>query len=169
MATLQCKMQISKCKFQILWKLFFQFTFFILQFAIFNDAFAAQEILKTSRVSVGEKVVLTETLKKANEEGKIIVLVLLPGPMGCRRCDSLISLLEKETSRYKDDAVFIMAGGQDMLGAMDKETFELKRSYGFVTMGEAWTFIIDKNGILKKIFMGAFTKEEIGEVLNGSR
>lgn len=128
--------------------------------------FAAQEVLKTSRVSVGEKVALTETLKKANEEGKIIVLVLLPGPMGCRRCDSLISLLEKETSRYKDDAVFIMAGGQDMLGAIDKETLELKRSYGFVTMGEAWTFIIDKNGILKKIFIGIYTSQELQEILD---
>ena len=158
-------MQISKCKFQILWKLFFQFTFFILQFSFFNNAFAAQEVLKTSRVSVGEKVVLTETLKKANEEGKIIVLVLLPGPMGCRRCDSLISLLEKETSRYKDDAVFIMAGGQDMLGA-DKETLELKRRYGFVTMGEAWTFIIDREGVLRKILIGFFTGEELEGILD---
>jgi len=141
--------------------------FICLLFTIhYSPSYAAQELLKTSKVKVGEKAPLTETLKKVNEEGKIIVLVLFPGPIGCNRCDTILSLLEKEAERYKGYAVFITAGGQDILGAMGKETIELKRAYGFVTMGDPWTFIIDREGILRKIFMGLFNAEELKEVID---
>lgn len=131
-----------------------------------GNTFAAQEMLKTAKVKVGEKVPVTETLKKINEEGKIILLVLLSNPMQCNKCDSLVSILEKETEQYKNDAVFIMAGGQDMLGAASEETIALKKLYGFVTMGDAWSFIIDKDGVLRKIYIGLYTKQEIEETLN---
>ncbi|MBI5682808.1 MAG: hypothetical protein HZC45_06555 [Deltaproteobacteria bacterium] len=153
----------------------FSFTLFALSFSLLTaysllpavpTVFAAQELLKTSKVKVGEKILLTETSKKANEEGKFVVLVLFPGPMGCRSCDTLLNLLEKEADRHKEYASFIIAGGQDILGAMNEETFELKRSYGFVTMGEAWTFIIDKEGILRKIFVGLFNADELKEVIS---
>ncbi|MBI5048022.1 MAG: hypothetical protein HZB54_03590 [Deltaproteobacteria bacterium] len=127
--------------------------------------YAAQEMLKTQKVKVGENAPLTEMLKKINQEKKVIVLTLLPNPMGCRRCDSLVNLLEKETEKYKDNSSFIMAGGQDMLGA-DQETLELKRLYGFVTMGDAWTFIIDREGVLRKILIGLFTGEELEGILD---
>lgn len=130
------------------------------------DVFAVQEVLKTSKVKVGEKIPLTETLKEANEHGKIIVLVLLSNPIQCNRCDSLVSMLEKETESYKNNTVFIMAGGQDMMGAASEETIALKKLYGFVTIGESWTFIIDKEGILRKILMGPFTREELEGILD---
>lgn len=129
--------------------------------------FAAQEMLKTSKVKVGEKAPLTETLKKANEEGKIIVLVLLSNPMQCNKCDSLVSMLEKEAEQYKNDVAFIMAGGQDILGAASEETIALKKLYGFVTMGDPWTFIIDREGVLRNIYIGLYAKQEIEETLNG--
>ena len=132
-----------------------------------GNAFAAQEMLKTNKVKVGEKVLLTETLSKANEEGKIIVLVLLSNPMSCEKCDSLLTMLEREDERYKTDAVFLTAGGVDMLGAASEETLTLKRQYGFVTMGAPWTFFIDKEGVLRKIVIGKFSKEELEETLNG--
>ncbi|MBI3353631.1 MAG: hypothetical protein HY034_01900 [Nitrospirae bacterium] len=131
-----------------------------------GNAFAAQEMLKTSKVKVGEKAPLTEMLKKTNEEKKIIVLVILSNPMQCNHCDELMSLLEKEAEPYKNDAAFITAGGQDMIGSIDQETLELKRLYGFVTMGDAWTFIVDRQGILKKIYMGLYTREELEAALN---
>ncbi|MBI5892375.1 MAG: hypothetical protein HZB79_01785 [Deltaproteobacteria bacterium] len=127
--------------------------------------YAAEEMLKTQKVKIGENAPLTEMLKKINEEKKVIVLTLLPNPMGCRRCDSLIDLLEKETEKYKDNSSFIMAGGRDILGA-DQETLELKRLYGFVTMGDAWTFIIDREGVLRKILIGLFTGEELEGILD---
>ncbi|MBI3399336.1 MAG: hypothetical protein HY026_08950 [Deltaproteobacteria bacterium] len=129
-------------------------------------SYAAQEVLKTSKIKVGEKIPLTETLKEANEHGKIIVLVLLSNPMQCNKCDSLVSMLEKETESYKNDAVFIMAGGQDMTGAASEETIALKKLYGFVTIGESWTFIIDKQGVLRKIFIGAFNQQELKDTVN---
>ncbi|HAS17125.1 MAG TPA: hypothetical protein DCR39_04365, partial [Nitrospiraceae bacterium] len=126
-----------------------------------EDVFASQEILKTSKVKIGEKVLLTDLIKGLHEEGKAIVLVLLSNPMQCTNCDSVVDFIEGEAKRYKDDVAFIVKGGQDMLGAMDEETVTLKRLYGFVTMGEPWTFVIDKEGVLQKIFIGRFTGKEL--------
>ncbi|MBI5039199.1 MAG: multicopper oxidase domain-containing protein [Nitrospirae bacterium] len=133
-----------------------------------EDVFASQEILKTSRVRIGEKVLLTDLIKGLHEEGKAIVLVLLSNPMQCTNCDSVVDLIEGEAKRYKDDVAFIVKGGQDMLGAMDEETVTLKRVYGFVTMGEPWTFVIDKEGVLKKIFIGRFTSKELEDIFPNS-
>ncbi len=128
--------------------------------------YGAQEMLKTQKVKIGEKAPLTEMLKKANEEKKTIVLVILPNPMQCNRCDSFLSLLEKEAEKYKDNSSFIMAGGQDIIGAASEETIALKRLYGFVTVGEAWTFIIDRDGVLRKIFIGTLSQQELEGTLN---
>ena len=129
-----------------------------------EDVFASQEILKTSKVKIGEKVLLTDLIKGLHEEGKAIVLVLLSNPMQCTNCDSVVDFIEGEAKRYKDDVAFIVKGGQDMLGAMDEETVTLKRLYGFVTMGEPWTFVIDKEGVLQKIFIGRFTGKELEDI-----
>ena len=59
-----------------------------------------------------------------------------------------------------------MAGGQDMLGAASEETIALKKLYGFVTMGDAWSFIIDKDGVLRKIYIGLFSNGELEEALD---
>src|SRR3990167_8352417 len=80
----------------------------------------AEEILKTSKVKIGEKVLLTDLIKGLHEEGKAIVLVLLSNPMQCTNCDSVVDFIEGEAKRYKDDVAFIVKGGQDMLGAMDE-------------------------------------------------
>lgn len=127
----------------------------------------AEEILKTSKVKVGEKAPLTDTLEKVHKEGKAIVLVLLPNPMQCNGCDSVVKLIEEDETRHKDIA-YILKGGEDMLGAMDEETIILKRLYGFVTIGEPWTFVIDKEGVLQKIFIGRFTSKELEDMLKGA-
>lgn len=134
---------------------------------ISHNALAAQEVLKTSKVLVGERVDLTDTLKEENERGKIIVLVLLSNPMQCSKCDELVDMLEKESKSYKNNVVFIMAGGQDMTGAANEEVIKLKRQFGFVTIGQPWIFIIDKGSILRNIFIGPFTKQELKEALTG--
>ena len=128
--------------------------------------YAAQEMLKTQKVKVGEKVPLTDALKKVNEDGKAIALLLLSNPMQCNGCDEMVSLFEEETKRYKDNVAFVVKGGQDMRGALDEDTVALKRLYGFVTMGKPWVFFIDKEGILRKILMGPFTREELEGILD---
>ncbi len=143
------------------------FLFFCLLFTVYCSlSYAAQEMLKTQKVKVGEKAPFTDILKKANDEGKIIVLVLLSNPIQCNKCDELMSLLEKEAEPYKKDAAFITAGGQDIIGAASEETISLKKLYGFVTMGEPWTFIIDRQGVLRKIFIGLFNRQELKDILD---
>lgn len=126
---------------------------------------AATEVLRTSKVKVGEKAPLTDSLKKAHGDRMVIVLVLLPNPMQCNGCDKLERFIQEEAARYTDMA-FIVKGGQDMLGAVDEETIALKRLYGFVTVGEPWTFIIDKEGVLRGIFIGPIGKEELRGIMD---
>lgn len=129
-----------------------------------TDSLAVHDVLKTSKVRVGEKAPVTDSIKKANSEGRAIVVTLLPGPMGCRKCDAFINLIQEEASLNRDVA-FILKGGEDILGATDEETILLKKNYGFVTMGEAWSFIIDKEGVLRKILIGPFSREELKDLL----
>ncbi len=125
---------------------------------------AATEVLKTSRVRVGDKAPLAGEIEKAHKAGKAIVLLLLSNPMQCRRCDEVDAIIREGVSRYPG-AAYVAKGGQDMLGAADAETVMLKRLFGFVTMGEPWTFVIDREGVLKRIFIGGFTGDELGAAL----
>ncbi|MBI5970399.1 MAG: hypothetical protein HY884_04525 [Deltaproteobacteria bacterium] len=130
-----------------------------------DDLYASTEVLKTSKVKVGEKAPLEGSIKDAHVAGKAVVLLLLSNPMQCRSCDLVEGVIKEAVSRG-GGTVYVVKGGQDMLGAADEETVTLKRLFGFVTMGEAWTFVIDKNGILKKIFIGEFTKDELETTLD---
>lgn len=141
--------------------------FFLVSFLFSTKVIASQEMLKTSRVMVGEPAPFTDSLKIANEAGNIIVMTLFPNPMGCRGCDSMVELIKDQAQVYKGKVEFIMKGGEDMLGATDQETVVLKRSYGFVTMGEPWTFIIDKKGTLRNILIGSLSKEGLEEAIKG--
>lgn len=125
----------------------------------------AEDMLKTSKVKVGEKAPLTDSLKKAHEDGKAIVLLLLSNPMQCEKCEEMDKLIKEEVEKVKDNVVCIKKGGQDILGAGDEETSQLKKLYGFVTIGQPWTFIIDKEGILKKIFFGQISREELNNAI----
>jgi hypothetical protein len=124
----------------------------------------AEEMLKTSKVKVGEKVPLTDSLKKSNEEGKAIILLLLSNPMQCENCEAMDKLVKEFSGKYKD-VVLIAKGGGDLLGAVDNETIVLKSLYGFVTIGQPWTFIIDREGVLKKIFIGKISEEELNDAI----
>jgi hypothetical protein len=123
-------------------------------------AAAYEEMLKTSKVRVGDKAPVSESLKKPLAEGKAIVLTLFPNPMQCDGCDRILAGIDEEARKHPD-TVFINKGGEDMRGAMDEETIIAKRLYGFVTVGQAWCFFIDNQGVIKKIIMGRFTGQEL--------
>ncbi|MBI3813699.1 MAG: multicopper oxidase domain-containing protein [Nitrospinae bacterium] len=125
----------------------------------------AEEILKTSKVKVGEKAPLTDSLKKPHDEGKAIVLLLLSNPMQCEKCEEMAKLMKEETEKYKDSVAYVVKGGQDILGAVDEDTSQLKKLYGFVTIGQPWTFFIDKQGFLQKIFFGQISSEELNNAI----
>jgi hypothetical protein len=123
-------------------------------------ATAYEEMLKTSKVKVGEKAPVTESLKKPLAEGKYIVLTLFPNPMQCEACDRIIAGID-EAAKKHPDAAFVTKGGEDMRGAMDEETVIAKRLYGFVTVGQAFAFFIDNKGVIRKIIMGRFNSPTI--------
>ena len=125
----------------------------------------AEEMLKTSKVKVGDKAPLTDSLKKPHEDGKAIVLLLLSNPMQCENCEKVSQLIKEEIEKYKDNVAYIAKGGQDIRGALDEETIQLKKLYGFVTVGQPWTFIIDKQGVLQKIFFGAVSRNELNDAI----
>ncbi len=125
----------------------------------------AEEMLKTSKVKIGEKSPLIDSLKKAHEDGKAIVLLLLSNPMQCENCEKVNQLIKEEIEKYKDNVAYIAKGGQDIRGALDDETLKLKKLYGFVTVGQPWTFIIDKQGVLQKIFFGAVNRNELNDAI----
>ncbi len=125
----------------------------------------AEELLKTSKVKVGEKVPLTDSLKKAHEDGKAIILLLLSNPMQCENCEKMSQLIKEEMEKYKDNAAYIVKGGLDIRGATDEETIQLKKLYGFVTIGQPWTFVIDKQGVLRKIFFGMISQNDLADAI----
>lgn len=128
---------------------------------------AATEVLKTSKVLVGSAAPLAGSVKDAHERGKAVLLVLFSNPIQCRDCDKVDEAAKESASKYGAGIEYIGKGGGDMLGATDEETVTLKKLYGFVTMGEAWTFVIDRDGILRKIFIGAIAGVDFGAILGG--
>jgi hypothetical protein len=136
-------------------------------------AYAAAEAMKTSRVRVGEAAPLEGQVRTAHEDGKAVVLLLLPNPIQCNGCDVLAEAIGAEVERRSGDVAYITKGGLDMRGAVEEETVALKRLYGFVTVGEPFTFVIDREGILRKILIGRMTADEMGamldDVLGGSK
>lgn len=143
----------------------FIFYFLFSVFCLLSSDLFAEEMLKTSKVKVGEKAPLTDSLKKNHEEGKAIVMLLLSNPMQCENCEKVSQLIKEEIEKYKDDVVYIVKGGQDIRGALDEETLQLKKLYGFVTVGQPWTFIIDKQGVLQKIFFGMMSQNELNDAI----
>lgn len=129
-------------------------------------AAASIEALRTSRVRVGEAAPLEGPVKEAHDGGKAVVLLLLANPIQCNGCEEVGDAIAEATTRRAGSVAFISRGGGNMLGG-DEETVSLKKLYGFVTVGEPWTFVIDRGGILRKILIGKVTAEEIGTILDG--
>lgn len=163
------KKETEGCGFSRILRLVSRPSLSIFYFLLFTSYFLlpaySEEMLKTSKVKIGEKVPLTDSLKKPHEDGKAIVMLLLSNPMQCENCEKVSQLIKEEIEKYKDSVDYIAKGGQDIRGALDDETFQLKKLYGFVTVGQPWTFIIDKQGILQKIFLGQIGREELNNAI----
>jgi plastocyanin len=155
----RCKMQDAR------YNIFFASCFLLLTSYFLPVFLYAEEMLKTSKVKVGEKAPLTDSLKKPHEDGKAIVLLLLSNPMQCENCEKVSQLIKEEIEKYKDNVDYIAKGGLDIRGAVDEETVALKKLYGFITMGQPWTFIIDKQGILQKMYFGAVSRNELNDAI----
>lgn len=112
------------------------------------------------RVQVGDKAPLdTADLKKAHDEGKIILL-MFGNPDHCRYCEKVWFNSEDIASKYeKDVAVIAKRHRAAEFWGPEPESEALAERYGIV--GEPWLFLIDKQGIVRHIFVGFAGKSGI--------
>jgi len=113
-----------------------------------------------SRIEVGDKAPLeTEALKKAHAEGKIILL-MFGNPTHCIYCDKVSIRSNNLMKKYPDDvSVVIAIHRAAKFWGPDTEDAKLGKLYNVI--GEPWLFLIDKEGIVRHIFMGLATQDAI--------
>lgn len=112
------------------------------------------------RVEVGDKAPLeTGDLRKAHEESKIILLMF--GNIDhCIYCEKVWANISELRLRHEKDVEAILKTHRaSKFWGPEDEAVALGRIYGVI--GEPWLFIIDKEGIVRHIFMGFAGKAEI--------
>ena len=113
-----------------------------------------------SKVEVGDKAPLdTADLKKAHEEGKVILLMF--GNIDhCIYCEKVWGNIRDLMPQYsKDVAAILKTHRASKFWGPEDEAVKLGEQYGVI--GEPWLFIIDKKGIVRHIFMGFTGKTEV--------
>ena len=126
--------------------------------------FAAEEMTNTSRVKVGDKAPITDSLQGPIEETQFIVLVLFPSPIGCDAC-AMVRAAMDETEKKHPDIAFFRFGGEPVEGALNDESIVAKKKYGFVAAGEPWTFFIDGEGKIRMMTKGGYNGFELQQRL----
>ena len=104
-------------------------------------------------VRVGDRAPLeAEDLKKAHGDGKVILL-MFGNPDHCRYCEKVWFNIMDIGSRYEQDVAVIgkRHRAAEFWGP-ESEDVALGKRYGVI--GEPWLFIIDREGIVRHIFMG---------------
>jgi len=112
------------------------------------------------RVEVGDKAPLeTADLKKAHEQGKVILL-MFGNPDHCIYCEKVWANIREIMPQYeKDAAAFLKTHRASKFWGPEDEAVKLGEIYGVI--GEPWLFIIDKKGIIRHIFMGFAGRNDI--------
>ena len=116
-------------------------------------------------VRVGDRAPLeTDDLKKAHGDGKAILL-MFGNPDHCRYCEKVWLNIMDIGFRYEQDVAVIgkRHRAAEFWGP-ELEDEVLGKRYGVI--GEPWLFIIDREGIVKHIFMGFAGLTEIEAQLN---
>lgn len=113
-----------------------------------------------SLVQVGDNAPLeTADLKKAHEEGKVILL-MFGNPDHCIYCEKTWSNIKELMPQYGKYVEGILKTHRaSKFWGPENEAVALGEKYGVV--GEPWLFIIDKKGIVRHIFTGFVEKNEI--------
>ncbi|MBI3353629.1 MAG: hypothetical protein HY034_01890 [Nitrospirae bacterium] len=118
-----------------------------------------------SKVQVGDKAPLESAdLKKANAEGKAIAL-MFGNPDHCIHCEKVWGNINALMPKYGSDIVPILKTHRaSKFWGPEDEAVKLGELYGVI--GEPWLFIIDREGIVRHIFMGFAGKTEIENEIN---
>ncbi len=113
-----------------------------------------------SRVEVGDNAPLTtDDLRKAHEDGKVILL-MFGNPDHCIWCEKMWSNIREIMPQYVNEAAAILKTHRaSKFWGPEDEAAALGEQYGVI--GEPWLFVIDKDGIVRHIFMGFTGKGEI--------
>lgn len=112
------------------------------------------------RVRVGDRSPLeSEALRTAHEQGKAILL-MFGNPWHCIYCEKVWFNIKDLMPGYENDLAFILVAPQKLkFWEPPNGDLELARHYGVV--GEPWVFLIDKEGIVRHIFVGFTGKSKI--------
>jgi thioredoxin-related protein len=110
-----------------------------------------------SKVGVGDRAPLeSEALREAHGAGKAILL-MFGNPWHCIHCEKVWFNIKEVLPRYEKDLAFVMMAAQRVkFWEPPDESVRLARQYGVV--GEPWVFLIDKDGVVRRIFAG-FTEK----------
>ncbi|MBI5970397.1 MAG: thioredoxin family protein [Deltaproteobacteria bacterium] len=101
----------------------------------------------------------TEELKKANKEGKVILL-MFGNPDHCVYCERVWRSVSDLQEQYEKDAAGVLTKHRaSKFWGPVSESVALGETYGVI--GEPWLFLIDKKGIIRRIFRGFVEKGEI--------
>lgn len=106
-----------------------------------------------SKVEIGDKAPLeTEDLKRAHAEGKAIAL-MFGNPDHCIYCEKSWGNIQALMPQYGNDIapILIVHRASKFLAPSDTAA-ALGEIYGVI--GEPWLFLIDKDGIVRHIFVG---------------
>lgn len=111
-------------------------------------------------VELGEPAPLnTDELKKAHNEGKAILL-MFGNPDHCTYCERVWRSASDLQERYvKEVTAILTVHRASKFWGPESESVALGRVYGVI--GEPWLFLIDRDGIIRKIYKGFVEKAEI--------
>lgn len=113
-----------------------------------------------SKVVIGGPAPLeTDDLKRAHNEGKVILL-MFGNPDHCIYCEKVwanISALLPQYEKYV--AAFLKKHRASKFWGPANEDVALGERYGVI--GEPWLFIIDQKGVVRNIIMGPVGKDVI--------
>ncbi|MBI4590878.1 MAG: thioredoxin family protein [Candidatus Rokubacteria bacterium] len=106
-----------------------------------------------SRIRVGERAPLeTSELREAHASGKAIIL-MFGNPWHCLYCERTWFNIKEVLPRYENDVAFVMVAAQRVkFWEPPDENVRLAKRYGVI--GEPWVFLVDKAGVVRKIFVG---------------
>jgi thioredoxin-related protein len=113
-----------------------------------------------SKVGLGDKAPLeTADLKKAHEEGKVILL-MFGNVDHCIYCEKVWGNIRDLLPQYgKDVAAILKTHRASKFWAPEDEAVKLGELYGVI--GEPWLFVIDREGIVRHIFSGLTGRDAI--------
>jgi len=117
------------------------------------------------RIRVGERAPLeSKELREAHAAGKA-VLLMFGNPWHCIYCEKVWLNIRDLLPRFERDVTLVLVPAQRVkFWEPPDENVRLAKRYGII--GEPWLFLIDRNGVVRHIFVGFTERAKIEAELN---